>query len=111
MRPARSKEEILRELAYKAWRFAANAYRLYPENKHTFSDYSNTIMKNHVIETIEELNAPAPLQDEYLDWLDKQMAEAEERTHNPDDFLKANLAELTRANLRIAREKYLELKQ
>lgn len=29
----------IKEIAYKAWRSAADAYRMYPENKHTFSEY------------------------------------------------------------------------
>jgi hypothetical protein len=37
-------QESLRELAYKAWSFARNAHRLYPDNNHTFSDYSTTLL-------------------------------------------------------------------
>lgn len=29
----------IKEIAYKAWMGAANAFRLYPNNKHTFSAY------------------------------------------------------------------------
>jgi hypothetical protein len=28
-----------RQIAYAAWRAAADAFRMYPDNKHTFSDY------------------------------------------------------------------------
>lgn len=28
-----------KDIAFKAWKAAANAFRLYPNNKHTFSDY------------------------------------------------------------------------
>lgn len=31
--------ETIKEIASIAWKGAANAYRLYPDNKHTFSDY------------------------------------------------------------------------
>jgi len=33
----------LKEVAYKAWKAAANAHRMYPDNKHTFSDYWETV--------------------------------------------------------------------
>jgi len=33
------KIEEIKEIAYKAWRAAANAHRMYPENKHTFTEY------------------------------------------------------------------------
>lgn len=29
----------IKEIAYRAWIAAANAYRMYPENKHTFGAY------------------------------------------------------------------------
>lgn len=32
-------KETIREIAYIAWRGAADAIRMYPENKHTFSAY------------------------------------------------------------------------
>lgn len=32
-----------RQIAYVAWRAAADAFRMYPENKHTFSDYWETV--------------------------------------------------------------------
>jgi len=32
-------EDIIREIAYIAWKAAANAHRMYPDNKHTFTDY------------------------------------------------------------------------
>lgn len=32
-----------RQIAYAAWRAAADAFRMYPDNKHTFSDYWETI--------------------------------------------------------------------
>lgn len=32
-------EEKVKEIAWIAWKGAANAYRMYPENKHTFSEY------------------------------------------------------------------------
>lgn len=35
----RMAEETVREIASIAWKGAANAYRMYPDNKHTFSDY------------------------------------------------------------------------
>ncbi len=31
--------EEIKEIAYIAWKGAANAHRMYPENKHTFSEY------------------------------------------------------------------------
>lgn len=33
-----TKEEV-KEIAYLAWKGAANAHRLYPDNKHTFTEY------------------------------------------------------------------------
>ena len=32
-----------RTIAYAAWRAAADAFRMYPDNKHTFSDYWETV--------------------------------------------------------------------
>lgn len=32
-----------RQIAYAAWRAAADAFRMYPDNKHTFSDYWETV--------------------------------------------------------------------
>lgn len=32
-----------RQVAYAAWRAAADAFRMYPNNKHTFSDYWETV--------------------------------------------------------------------
>ena len=32
-----------RQIAYAAWRAAADAFRKYPDNKHTFSDYWETV--------------------------------------------------------------------
>lgn len=32
-----------RQIAYAAWRAAADAFRMYPDNKHTFSDYWENI--------------------------------------------------------------------
>ena len=32
-----------RIIAYAAWRAAADAFRMYPDNKHTFSDYWETV--------------------------------------------------------------------
>lgn len=34
-----AEEEIVKEIASIAWRGAANAFRMYPENKHTFAGY------------------------------------------------------------------------
>jgi len=31
--------QLLKSIAWKAWRDAANAHRMYPENQHTFSTY------------------------------------------------------------------------
>lgn len=36
-------KDIEKEIAYKAWRAAADAFRMYPDNKHTFSDYWETV--------------------------------------------------------------------
>jgi hypothetical protein len=33
--------ENVKEIASIAWKGAANAHRMYPENKHTFSEYWN----------------------------------------------------------------------
>lgn len=32
-------KKAFQEVAWAAWKGAANAYRLFPENKHTFSNY------------------------------------------------------------------------
>ncbi len=32
-------KDKIREIAYMAWKGAANAHRMYPDNKHTFADY------------------------------------------------------------------------
>lgn len=32
-----------RQIAYAAWRAAADAFRMYPDGKHTFSDYWETV--------------------------------------------------------------------
>lgn len=37
-------ESLLKNLARSGWQFARNAHRLYPDNKHTFSDYSATTL-------------------------------------------------------------------
>lgn len=36
-------ESDRRIIAYAAWRAAADALRMYPDNKHTFSDYWETV--------------------------------------------------------------------
>ena len=33
------RENEVREIAYIAWKGAANAHRMYPDNKHTFAEY------------------------------------------------------------------------
>lgn len=33
------KKEIIRQIAWIAWKGAANAYQLYPDGKHTFGNY------------------------------------------------------------------------
>jgi hypothetical protein len=35
-------KENEKDTAYRAWIAAANAFRMYPDNKHTFSDYWET---------------------------------------------------------------------
>ena len=37
-------EDIVREIAFIVFRDTANAYRLYPENKHTFAEYWETAL-------------------------------------------------------------------
>lgn len=39
--PEREMDDIerIRAIAAKAWQGAANAHRMYPQNKHTFSNY------------------------------------------------------------------------
>lgn len=48
-------EELVRLVAYKAWKGAANAFRLYPDNNHTFHDYWDAA-KNQFEEEIKPLN-------------------------------------------------------
>lgn len=38
-------DEKIKEAAWEAWKSAANAYRMYPDQKHTFSDYWASILK------------------------------------------------------------------
>lgn len=40
---ANNAEADRRQIAYAAWRAAADAFRMYPDNKHTFSDYWETV--------------------------------------------------------------------
>lgn len=40
---ANNAESDRRQIAYAAWRAAADAFRMYPDNKHTFSDYWETV--------------------------------------------------------------------
>lgn len=40
---ANNSEADRRQIAYAAWRAAADAFRMYPDNKHTFSDYWETV--------------------------------------------------------------------
>lgn len=37
-------ESVLKNLARSGWQFSRNAHRLYPDNIHTFSDYSATAL-------------------------------------------------------------------
>lgn len=32
-------DKVIKEVAWEAWKSAANAFRMYPDNKHTFADY------------------------------------------------------------------------
>lgn len=34
-----NEDEVIKEIASMAWKGAANAFRMYPENKHTFAEY------------------------------------------------------------------------
>ena len=40
---ANNAEADRRQIAYAAWRAAADSFRMYPDNKHTFSDYWETV--------------------------------------------------------------------
>ena len=40
---ANNAESDRRQIAYAAWGAAADAFRMYPDNKHTFSDYWETV--------------------------------------------------------------------
>lgn len=46
-------EEKVKEIAWIAWKGAANAHRLYPENKHTFAEYWSAA-KNQFTDYIDE---------------------------------------------------------
>lgn len=52
------REETLRQVAWKAWKGAANAYRMYPDNKHTFTEYWGAA-KNQFNEFLVEFVPPA----------------------------------------------------
>jgi hypothetical protein len=42
-----TKEQMI-EIAWEAWKLAANAYKIYPENKHTFSDVKTYLVEQHL---------------------------------------------------------------
>jgi hypothetical protein len=58
-------KETIRILMWNAWKAAANAHRLYPENKHTFTDYYDTIGEKDLDQAI----ASSP-----LEWTDEIVA-------------------------------------
>lgn len=37
--PEQEAEELTKQIAWMAWKGAANSFRLYPDNNHTFTDY------------------------------------------------------------------------
>lgn len=47
-------KQLAKEIASAAWKSAANAYRMYPDNKHTFADYWNDYGE-------KQLNAGLPM--------------------------------------------------
>ncbi len=65
-------EEQIKEIAYIAWHGAANAFRLYPDNKHTFVDYWATAKelfdKRFAPKNTEEETGPIALQKENTEW-------------------------------------------
>lgn len=52
--------EIIKEIAYDAWSSAANSYRMYPENKHTFSNHweLNNNQYEEYVAILTSLTAP-----------------------------------------------------
>lgn len=48
-------QDQIREIAWIAWKGAANAFRMYPDNKHTFTDYWDGA-KNQ----FDQFKTPAP---------------------------------------------------
>lgn len=55
-------EDQIKEIAYIAWRGAADAFRMYPENKHTFSDHwdaAKSQYKDFINEDEEEVLPPS----------------------------------------------------
>ena len=103
-------EEILRELCYKAWHFARNAHRLYPDNKHTFSDYSSTEMK-------KDIDAATKAMEEYLQentkefllYLDEEIEAANKDFLDEEDYSISTKAHGRLNAFREVKEKYLSL--
>ncbi len=68
-------KEKIKEIAWIAWKGAANAFKLYPENAHTFSEYwngaqsqfSEYVKPNAVI----ELPSDEDVEKWYIDNIDK----------------------------------------
>jgi hypothetical protein len=56
------KEKLIHELIWIGFRAAQNAYRLYPENKHTFSDHSDYLIKEG-LKILDESQSPIPVPD------------------------------------------------
>lgn len=76
--------ETIRTVAYIAWKAAANAFRLYPDGKHTFSEYWATAK----IQFTEELEL---LQSEH----DERMNSYEMANKIINDDLKETIRQLT----------------
>lgn len=51
-------QEQVREIAWIAWKGAANAFRMYPDNKHTFTDYWNAAKDQFTAYSTPEQGGP-----------------------------------------------------
>lgn len=70
------REDKLRNIAWIAWKGAANAYRMYPDNKHTFTEYWDAA-KDQFNEYLVEFIPPSD-----------QYKEALETIANPIEYLR-----------------------
>lgn len=79
------KEELVRQIAWVAWKGAANAFRMYPDNKHTFTEYwhGSKPAFNDYVNQIAQPESPADSIGKTMRWV-----KASERMPTPAVHLK-----------------------